>query len=95
MLGYDIVSFVGITLSSKTDYKDAVSELKNLPEILEIHYTTGNYSLFVKIIAKNIDHFHAILYHKLQQVAGVENTETIISLDTPLYRRYPDPLFED
>lgn len=94
-LGYDITSFIGVSLAPNSDYQIIVKKVITIPEVLEVHYTTGNYGLFLKVIAKNIDHFHEILYHKLQKIEGIEHTETIISLDVPLERHYPDPLFQN
>jgi Lrp/AsnC family transcriptional regulator for asnA, asnC and gidA len=92
-LGYDIVSFIGISLTKGADYKQVAEKLKTIPEILEIHYTTGNYSLFLKVLAKNMKDFHRLLYEEIQKIEEVEHTETILSLDTPLERQLPDPLF--
>jgi Lrp/AsnC family transcriptional regulator for asnA, asnC and gidA len=92
-LGYDIQSFVGVTLTKPTEYGHVVDALKQIPNVLEIHYTTGDYSLFLKVIAYNIDHFHELLHYKVQQIDGVESTRTIIALDSPLVRRHPEPLF--
>ena len=92
-LGYDIVSFIGISLSKGADYKEVSRKLSTIPEILEIHYTTGNYSLFLKVLAKNMKDFHRLLYEQIQKMEEVEHTETILSLDTPLERELPNPLF--
>lgn len=92
-LGYDIQSFVGITLTKPTEYPSVVKKLKEIPEVLEIHYTTGDFSLFLKIVAVNIDHFHELLHYTIQQIEGVESTKTTISLEIPLKRNLPHPLF--
>ena len=92
-LGYDVVSFIGVSLIKNSDYQDVSKKLSAIPEILEIHYTTGNYSLFLKVLAKNMKDFHRILYERIQKLDEVEHTETILSLDVPLERTLPSPLF--
>jgi len=85
-LGYDITAFLGIYLEKSTFYNKAVEELKLIPEVINVHYTTGNYSMFVKIICRDTQHLREVLHDKIQNVSGISRTETIISLEESLNR---------
>lgn len=85
-LGYDIKAFLGIYLEKSTLYQDVVDELEKIPEVISVDYTTGNYSMFVKIISKDTNHLRTVLYDKIQKVSGIERTETIISLEESINR---------
>jgi Lrp/AsnC family transcriptional regulator for asnA, asnC and gidA len=63
-----------------------MTQFKKIPEITNIHYTTGNYSMFVKIHCKDTNHLKEVLHDKIQQVEGIERTETMISLEERLDR---------
>ena len=79
-LGYDITAFLGIYLEKSNFYDDVSQELGEIPEILEAHYTTGVYSIFAKIICRDTDHLRSIISDKIQQISGIQRTETFISL---------------
>ncbi len=85
-LGYDITAFIGIYLEKSALYDMVLAKLKNIPEITSIHYTTGNYSMFVKIHCRDTNHLKEVLHDKMQQVEGIERTETMISLEESLDR---------
>lgn len=85
-LGYDITAFIGIYLEKSALYDMVLSKLRNIPEITSIHYTTGNYSMFVKIHCRDTNHLKEVLHDKMQQVEGIERTETMISLEESLDR---------
>ena len=85
-LGYDITAFIGIFLQKSALYEKVLNELKKIQEITNIHYTTGNYSMFVKIHCRDTNHLKEVLHGKMQQVEGIERTETMISLEESLDR---------
>ncbi len=85
-LGFDITAFIGIYLEKSALYDKVVAKLKEIPEITSIHYTTGNYSMFVKIHCRDTNHLKEVLHDKMQQVDGIERTETMISLEESLDR---------
>jgi Lrp/AsnC family transcriptional regulator for asnA, asnC and gidA len=85
-LGYDITAFIGIYLEKSALYEQVLDKLKGIPEIINIHYTTGNYSMFVKIHCRDTNHLKEVLHEKMQQVEGIERTETMISLEESLDR---------
>ena len=85
-LGYDITAFLGIYLDKSEFYDTAVQELKQIPEVVNVHYTTGNYSMFVKIICRDTQHLRQVLHDKIQKVSGIQRTETSISLEESVNR---------
>lgn len=80
-LGWDITAFLGIYLDKSSLYNDAAEQLQSIPEIVEMHYTTGIYSVFVKIRCRDTKHLREVLHDKIQKVKGIQRTETFISLE--------------
>ncbi len=87
VLGYSTMAFVGIFLEKAANNKEAVKELKKIPEVLECHYTTGNWSILIKVICKNNEHLMQLLNKNIQTIDGVSRTETFISLEQQLERQ--------
>lgn len=85
-LGYTVGAFLGIFLTRSSLYDQVAEQLSNIPEITSIHYTTGNYSMFVRIYARSTDHLKDILHDHIQKVAGIERTETFIILEETFSR---------
>ncbi|MGB0892091.1 MAG: Lrp/AsnC ligand binding domain-containing protein [Flavobacteriaceae bacterium] len=86
-LGYNTTAFVGVFLDSSSQYSSAIKRLKEIPEIIESHYTTGNYAIFIKILCKNNEDLMNILNKDIQRIKGVSRTETFISLDQQIKRQ--------
>src|SRR6478752_1355927 len=80
-LGYDITAFVGIYLEKSSLYDAVAKELENIPEIVRLNYITGNYSMFLEIVCKDIAQLRYVLHDELQKIKGIERTETFISLE--------------
>lgn len=85
-IGYKVVSYIGIFLEQPSHYQEAVKALKEINEVVEAHYTTGNYTIFVKVLCKDNDHLMQIL-NKIQKLKGVTRTETFISLEQSISRQ--------
>jgi len=85
-LGFDITAFIGIYLEKSALYEMVLEKLKLIEEITNIHYTTGNYSMFVKIHCRDTGHLKEVLHEKIQHVEGIHRTETMISLEESLDR---------
>ena len=85
-LGYDVSAFLGIFLERSSYYDEVAEQLKKIPEVVEAYYTTGIYSIFSKIICRDTTHLKEVLHDKMQQVEGIERTETMISLEESLDR---------
>lgn len=86
-LGYTTTAFVGVFLDSASLYSSAIKKLKIIPEIVESHYTTGNYAIFIKILCKNNEDLMHLLNKDIQTIKGVSHTETFISLDQQINRQ--------
>lgn len=85
-LGYDITAFLGIHLDKSSLYDEVTEMLKQIPEIVEVNYTTGLYSIFAKIVCKDTNHLRLVLHDKIQKIAGIQRTETFISLEQTFAR---------
>ncbi len=81
LLGFKTIAFVGVFLDKAMINTEAVKKLDEIPEILECHYTTGNWSIFLKILCRDNEHLMNILNKKIQTIKGVSRTETFISLN--------------
>ena len=88
-LGYDITAFVGIYLEKSSLYDQVAEDLKQIPEIVRLNYTTGNYSMFIEVVARDINQLKFVLHDQLQKIKGIERTETLISLDESFNRNVP------
>lgn len=87
VLGYSTMAFVGIYLDKAISNPQAVKQLKKIPEVLECHYTTGNWSILIKILCKDNEHLMHLLNNDIQSIEGVSRTETFISLDQQIDRQ--------
>lgn len=87
ILGFKTVAFIGIYLDKAMRNPEAVKQLKSIPEVIECHYTTGNWSIFAKLLCKDNEHLMELLNKKIQSVEGVSRTETFISLQQQLNRQ--------
>lgn len=86
-IGYDVCAFLGIFLEKGSQYKDAVDSLRKIKEIVEMHYCTGAYSMFAKIICRDTNHLRHVLNEDIQAVKGIQRTETFISLEESIRRQ--------
>lgn len=85
-LGYETCAFVGLFLKEPSDFDRVVAALRAMPEVVECHYTTGGYDIFIKIYARNNSHMLSFIHDKLQPL-GLQRSETIISLHEAFHRR--------
>ena len=88
-LGYSTCTYVGITLEKGSMYKDVVEELLKIPEVVECHFTTGPYTMMVKLYARDNEQLMHLLNGDLQSIPGVTATETLISLEQRINRQIP------
>lgn len=86
LLGYDVIAFIGIFLEKSSLYDTVAKELRKIPEIVRLNYTTGNYSMFAEVVCKDIQQLRYILHDELQKIKGIERTETLISLEESFAR---------
>ena len=85
-LGYDVGCFIGIILKSAKDYPSALAKLESLDEVTEAYYTTGHYSIFIKVMCRSIDALQHVLINKIQTIDEIQSTETLIVLQNPIMR---------
>ena len=85
-LGMDITAFIGVYLIRSDSYDKVVKELKKIDAVISCNYTTGNYSLFLKIVCRDTQHLREILHDKIQKIEGISRTETLISLEETFNR---------
>ena len=88
-LGYSTCTYVGLDLERGSMYKEVVARLNNIPEVVECHFTTGPYTMLVKLYAKDNEQLMDLLNNKMQSIPGVVSTETLISLEQSIKREVP------
>lgn len=91
-LGYNTCTYVGVKLEKGSMYRDVARELEKIPEIVECHFTTGPYSMLIKVFAQDNQNLMELLNDKIQSVPGVTETETLISLEQTLNRQIRIPV---
>lgn len=88
-LGYNTCTYIGLNLERGSMYRKVVEHLVHIPEIVECHYTTGPYTMLIKVYAKNNEQLMDLLNNQLQSIPGVVSTETLISLEQSIKRSIP------
>ncbi|MBQ0155446.1 MAG: Lrp/AsnC ligand binding domain-containing protein [Bacteroidales bacterium] len=88
-LGYQTCTYIGIKLEKGSMYATVVPELEKIPEVVECHFTTGPYTMMVKLYARDNEDLMDLLNGKIQSIKGVTSTETLISLDMSIKREVP------
>mgnify|MGYP005850018539 CR=1 FL=1 len=88
-LGWDVAAFIGIYLDKSSLYEKVVAELEQIEEVVSLHYTTGAYSIFARIICRDTKHLREVLNEKIQKLKGIQRTETFISLEERFTRPLP------
>jgi Lrp/AsnC family transcriptional regulator for asnA, asnC and gidA len=89
VLGYRTCTYVGVNLERGAMYRDVVPQLEQIPEVVECHFTTGPYTMLIKLYARDNEHLMELLNDKIQMIQGVTGTETLISLDHSIHREIP------
>ena len=93
-IGYSTCTYVGIKLERGSMYKDVAEELEKIPEIVECHFTTGPYTMLIKLYSRDNEHLMDLLNNRIQEIQGVISTETLISLEQSISRTVPVVLDE-
>src|SRR4030042_1090461 len=89
LVGFKTCAYIGIFLEHPGHFREVVQKFRDVPEIIEFHYTTGNYSLFIKVYARDNEHLKTILTERIQNITGILRTETLISLEESINRQIP------
>jgi len=86
-LGLNVCAFIGVNLSQANTYPEVIDTLKKIPEIVECHFITGEHALLLKLYCFNHDHLMEVIINIIQNLPGIEKTETFLSLDQPIERQ--------
>jgi len=89
VLGFNTCTYIGVKLEKGSMYKDVVPEFEKIPEVVECHFTTGPYTMLIKLYARDNEHLMELLNGKIQEISGVTATETLISLRESFNRIIP------
>jgi len=89
VLGYNTCTYIGVKLERGSMYKDVVPEFEKISEVVECHFTTGPYTMLIKLFARDNEHFMELLNGRIQEIPGVISTETMISLRQSIKREIP------
>ncbi len=89
VLGFSTSAYIGVKLEKGSMYKKAIPEFEKIPEVTECHFTTGPYTLLVKLYARDNQHLMELLNNRIQEIPGVVATETMISLSQSVKRKVP------
>ena len=89
VLGFLTSAYIGVKLERGSMYKNAIPEFEKIPEVTECHFTTGPYTLLVKLYARDNEHLMHLLNTRIQEIPGVVATETMISLSQGVKRKVP------
>ena len=85
-LGYDVCCFVGIYVDKTSSFNSVFDQMSHVKEVVELHLTTGDYSMFAKIVCKNISDLQDVLLNKINNIDGISRTDTFVSLSQPIDR---------
>ncbi len=88
-LGFNTCTYIGVKLERGSMYKDVVPEFEKIPEVVECHFTTGPYTMLIKLYARDNEHLMELLNSHIQEIPGVTATETLISLRQSVKREIP------
>jgi Lrp/AsnC family transcriptional regulator for asnA, asnC and gidA len=88
-IGYNTCTYVGLTLEKGSMYHQVVAELDQIPEVVESHFTTGRYTMMIKLYARDNSHLMELINGRIQEIKGVTATETLISLDESIKKEIP------
>ena len=94
MIGLETCAYVGLYLKDPSDFDRVVTALEQIPEVVECHYTTGKYDLFIKMYVKDNAALKNIIHDKLLPL-GLARTETMISFSEVIKRQIFIPNHEE
>ena len=84
-LGMDITAFIGVTIGHPRGIAIFEQQLQHLPEVLECHHVTGEYTLLLKAKLRNTAGLEGLI-KTLRSIDGVERTQTSVALSTKVER---------
>lgn len=87
-VGYQTCAYIGLYLKDPASFKKVTKALESIPEVVECHFTTGKYDMFIKLYARNNHHLLSIIHDKLQPL-NLARTETLVSFHEAIKRQIP------
>lgn len=88
-LGYEWGAFTGLILKEDSDSTQIIEALKQISEVTECYYIAGQYTLYIRVVAKSNEHMRRVLYEKIDHIPGVLKTESIVDFGTAFKRNVP------
>ncbi len=86
-LGLEVCAYIGVHLTQSSKYAETIEIFKNVPEIVECHFVTGDYAILLKVYCRDHEHLMDVLVNVIQPIPSVANTDTLISLDQAIERQ--------
>ena len=88
-MGFETITYTGI-VTKEAHYSYAIAEkLKDIPEVIECHFVSGKYALFIKIVAANNEELRKVLYEQIHQIEGVGSTDSFFSFGEAFQKNLP------
>lgn len=87
-IGYTTCAYLGVLFNDIAMLDEITVKLKEIPEVVECHLTTGHYDMILKVYARNNEHLLQIIQEKLHTL-DLGRTETIISFKELFSRQLP------
>ncbi|HET6918133.1 MAG TPA: Lrp/AsnC family transcriptional regulator [Jiangellaceae bacterium] len=84
-MGYEVLAFVSLEIA-QGQLQHVAKDLREIPEVLEIHSVTGPGDLHCRVVAHTNDHLQRII-DRILEVQGVDRTTTQIALNEQLRHR--------
>ena len=88
-IGFETITYTGI-VTKEARFSYSISEkLKEIPEVVECHWVSGKYALFIKIVAANNEELREVLYDQIHQIEGVGSTDSFFSFGSTFKKNIP------
>ncbi|MDQ6530896.1 Lrp/AsnC ligand binding domain-containing protein [Flavobacterium sp. LHD-85] len=88
-LGFETITYTGIVTKEAHFSYSIAEKLKEIPEVIECHWVSGKYALFIKIVAANNEELRKILYEQVHQIEGVGSTDSFFSFGSAFEKNLP------
>lgn len=79
LLGWSSAAMIGVTVQAGR-VEDVAQQLTQFPEISYLFMASGEFDLFAEVFCRDREYFVSFLNDKLQQVPGVQRTQTFTIL---------------
>ncbi|WP_405380097.1 Lrp/AsnC family transcriptional regulator [Maribacter sp. LLG6340-A2] len=85
-MGWKMTIFLGIFLSEISLFKSVMKKLNDIEEVVKIHHVTGKYDIFIKMHARDSNHYKQVYQDEILSVAGIRGIESFISIEEKVER---------